>query len=125
MTFIYVFLPIVCTTYLLARKELHNYILLIASMIFYAWGEPNYLAIMLLTILVNYIGANYISRSKNDKHRKWLLAITILADLSFLFYFKYFNFVMGNINAVLHAQNKCDNADRYFILYFSGFVLCG
>ena len=106
MTFIYVFLPIVCTTYLLARKELHNYILLIASMIFYAWGEPNYLAIMLLTILVNYIGANYISRSKNDKHRKWLLAITILADLSFLFYFKYFNFVMGNINAVFHAQIK-------------------
>lgn len=109
MTFIYVFLPLVCTIYLLARKDLHNYILLIASMIFYAWGEPNYLAIMLLTILVNYVGANYISRSKNAVHRKALLGLTIIADLSFLFYFKYFNFVMENVNAVFQADIKFIN----------------
>jgi len=104
MTFVFMFLPIVCATYLLARKELQNYILLIASVIFYAWGEPRYLAIMFLTIIVNYVGANYISRSKNPMHRKLLLAITIIADLSFLFYFKYFNFVMDNINAAFNAN---------------------
>lgn len=104
MTFIYMFLPLVCAAYLLARKELQNYILLIASIIFYAWGEPSYLAIMILTIIVNYVGANYISRSHNSAHRKWLLAITVLADLSVLFYFKYFNFMVENINAVFHAD---------------------
>lgn len=104
MTFVFMFLPIVCATYLLARKELQNYILLIASILFYAWGEPRYLAIMILTILVNYIGANYISRSHNAMHRKLLLVATIVVDLSFLFYFKYFNFVMDNINQLFHTQ---------------------
>lgn len=104
MTFVFMFLPIVCATYLLARKELQNYILLIASILFYAWGEPRYLAIMILTILVNYIGANYISRSHNAMHRKLLLIATIVVDLSFLFYFKYFNFVMDNINQLFHTQ---------------------
>lgn len=104
MTFVYMFLPIVCTTYLLARKDLQNYILLLASILFYAWGEPRYLAIMLLTIIINYVGANYISRSHTFWHRKTLLVLTIIADLSFLFYFKYFNFVMENINAAFHTK---------------------
>ena len=98
MTFVYMFLPLVCLSYILVRRELKNYVLLVSSIIFYAWGEPRYLAIMLLTILVNYIGAYYISRSKKEKHRKFLLALTILLDLSFLFYFKYFNFFVENIN---------------------------
>lgn len=106
MTFVFMFLPIVCAVYLLARKDLQNYILLIASILFYAWGEPSYLAIMILTILINYIGANYISRSRKTKHRKLLLLATIVADLGFLFYFKYFNFVMDNINAVFNMDAK-------------------
>ena len=104
MTFIYMFLPLVCTAYLLARKDLQNYILLVASIIFYAWGEPSYLAIMIATVLVNYVGANYISRSRNSTHRKILLALTICADLSVLFYFKYFNFMAENINALFKAN---------------------
>ena len=104
ITFISVFLPIVCFLYLCVTKELKNYILLIASIIFYAWGEPRYLAIMLITILINYVGANYISRSNNNQHRKILLNITIIADLLFLFYFKYFNFVVDNINALINGN---------------------
>ncbi len=104
MTFVFMFLPIVSVVYLLARKDLQNYILLVASIIFYAWGEPRYLAIMILTILVNYVGANYISRSKDIFHRKLLLTATILVNLSFLFYFKYFNFVMENINQALKVN---------------------
>ena len=104
MTFVFMFLPIVCAIYLLVRPEIRNYILLAASMLFYAWGEPKYLAIMILTILVNYTGANYISRSRNLIHRKLLLVATILVDLSFLFYFKYFNFVLDNINHLFHTH---------------------
>ncbi len=97
MTFVYLFLPIVCAFYFLVRKDMHNYILLIASILFYAWGEPRYLAIMLLVILVNYIGANYINHYHN-LGRKICLLFTILANLSFLFYFKYFNFIIENMN---------------------------
>ena len=102
MTFVFMFLPIVCAIYLLVRPEIKNYVLLIASMLFYAWGEPRYLAIMILTIVINYFGAYFISRSNH--HKKYILAATIVANLSFLFYFKYFNFVMRNINDAFDAQ---------------------
>ncbi len=104
MTFIFLFLPIVCSIYLLARKELRNYILLVASVLFYAWGEPRYLAIMFLTIGVNYFGALWIERVQNTVRRKVILAGTILTNLGFLFYFKYFNFVMDNVNSVFETQ---------------------
>ena len=96
MSFIYLFLPLVCLSYFFVRKEFRNAILLVASIVFYAWGEPSYLAIMILTILINYIGALLI----NDypRYSKFLLSITIVLDLSFLFYFKYFNFFIDNIN---------------------------
>lgn len=103
-TFVFLFLPIVSATYFLARKEIRNNLLLLASLFFYAWGEPRYLLIMLITILINYIGANYISRSKNDRHRKIILVLSIIADLSCLFYFKYFNFFIENLNNITHLN---------------------
>ena len=102
ISFIYVFLPAVCFLYLITRKELHNPILLIASIIFYAWGEPRYLAIMLATIMVNYLGALLIE--KYPLKKKLTLTLTIAANLGFLIYFKYFNFILGNINALLHTN---------------------
>lgn len=98
MTFVFLFLPIVCLIYLLAKKELHNAILLAASILFYAWGEPRYLAIMILTILANYVGA--IALDKHKKYKKPILLATIAVDLSFLLYFKYFNFFIDNINSI-------------------------
>ena len=102
MTFIFVFLPIVLLLYLITKKELHNPILLTASIIFYAWGEPRYLAIMLLTIIINYLGALLIEKKSN--HKKQILIITILANLSFLIYFKYFNFIISNFNNIFDSN---------------------
>lgn len=102
MTFIYVFLPIVCITYLLVRKDMRNFVLLAASLIFYAWGEPNYLAIMILTIIANYFGA--ICLEKFPRHKKLVLFLTIAADLGFLIYFKYFNFILDNINHLFRTN---------------------
>ena len=48
MTFVFVFMPLVMSIYLLSKKEIRNYVLLAASIIFYAWGEPRYLAIMIM-----------------------------------------------------------------------------
>ena len=87
MTFIFLFMPIVCVVYLLAKKSLQNMLLLIASLLFYAWGGPNYLAIMLLNILINYTGALYIDRSVS--HKKTFLTLTVVVNLGILIYFKY------------------------------------
>ena len=86
--------------YFLSKKEIRNYVLLIASIIFYAWGEPRYLAIMIITILVNYAGAILLDKHYSSRQRLWIVSLTIVLDLSFLFYFKYFNFVVDNINGV-------------------------
>lgn len=102
MTFIYFFLPIVLLLYLITKKELHNPILLVASIIFYAWGEPKYLAIMLLTILLNFFGA--IAVDKYKTHKRLFLLLTILTNLGFLIYFKYFNFLIDNFNSLFHSH---------------------
>ncbi len=102
MTFIYVFLPIVVLLYLITKKEFHNPILLTASIIFYAWGEPKYLSIMLLTIIINYFGAICIEKYNNNK--KAVLILTLLGNLGFLVYFKYFSFILENINGIFHSH---------------------
>ncbi len=102
MTFIFLFMPIVCIIYLLARKNLQNIILLLASLLFYAWGGPNYLAIMLLTILINYIAALFLE--KTTKYKKLFLFLTICANLGILIYFKYCTFLIENINSLLQLD---------------------
>ena len=102
MTFIFMFLPTVIALYFLARSKYRNYILLLASILFYAWGEPKYVFIMLGTIFINWVGAILID--KHNTYRKPILIGTILADLAILFYFKYFNFIIENINSVAHAN---------------------
>ncbi len=102
MTFVFLFLPIVLLLYLVSKKELHNFILLCASIIFYAWSAPRYLAIIFLIILVNYFGALIID--KNQQKKKLYLIITISVNLCFLIYFKYFNFLIDNINSIFHQS---------------------
>lgn len=98
MIFIYFFMPIVCGIYLLAKPEIRNYLLLIASLLFYGWAEPGYLAIMILTIVINYAGA--LAIDKYQPHKRLILVVTIMLNLSFLFYFKYFNFVLENLKSL-------------------------
>ena len=106
MSFIYIFLPIVVLLYIVTKKEFHNPILLAASILFYAWGEPKYLAIMLLTIIINYFGAILIDKSQNKKP---VLILTIIANLSFLVYFKYFDFLINNFNYIFHSDIQLFN----------------
>ena len=101
-TFLFVFLPILCLVYFVARKSMHNTILLIASILFYAWGEPKYLAVLFITVILNYTGSIFLV--KYQKHKKIILMLTILANLGILFYFKYFNFVMDNINNIFSSD---------------------
>ena len=97
LVFLSIFLPVVTLLYFTVKQELRNYVLLIASLIFYAWGEPRYLAIMLVVILLNYIFAILV---ESGKYKKLFLSIAIIGNLSFLIYFKYFNFIIENLNKI-------------------------
>ena len=101
LNFLLIFLPIVLLLHSVLPFKYKNIVLLAASIIFYAWGEPRYLAIMIITILVNYAGAILLDKHYSSRQRLWIVSLTIVLDLSFLFYFKYFNFVVDNINGVL------------------------
>ena len=97
ITFLSVFFPSLVFIYFTVSKSFRNYILLVYSLIFYAWGEPRYLSVMLGIILINYFAAILIDKSKN---KKIILICDILLNLSVLVYFKYFNFIIYNINRI-------------------------
>lgn len=69
-------------------------------MIFYAWGEPVYILLLLASILVNYAFGIIMDQLKNDLARKLTLTICIIIDLGVLIFFKYINFIIDNINAI-------------------------
>lgn len=99
LTFLFIFLPIVLLLYYTVFAKsiaARNGLLLIASLIFYAWGEPRFILIMILSIVVNY-GFGIMIERFNDK-RKLLLVIDVIFNLSMLYIFKYLNFTVQNIN---------------------------
>ena len=104
MTFLFVFMPILMTIYFFVKKEIRNYVFLIASILFYSFADLRYLAIMIVTIAINYWGALLLDKFHTDKVRRWTLIIAVILDLSFLFYFKYFNFVIKNINNLIASD---------------------
>ena len=104
MTFIYVFLPIVLFFYFISQKNIKNAVLLIASIFFYIWGEPDYLYVMLSVILISYIGSISIDKCRLLFLRRTVLLLTVSADLGFLFYFKYFNFAVEAINDIFSTK---------------------
>lgn len=100
--FIFIFLPITLLGYYLMKNNYRNYLLLFASLIFFAWSQPNYLWVIILNITINYCGAFLIDRF--TKARKPLLAITVLTNLGILFYFKYFDFLIQSLNNIFSSN---------------------
>lgn len=102
ITFIYYFLPIVIGLYFIVPKVMRNYILLIASIVFYSWGEPVYVFLMIFSGVFNYFMAIDIARDKTKgKSGKFTLVFTIVVNLFILSFFKYFGFLMDSINSVI------------------------
>ena len=101
LIFLSIFLPLVTAIYIIVKKELKNFVLLVSSLIFYAWGEPRYLAIMLFIIILNYTFGILVETAKN---RKIYLFLAVIGNLSVLIYFKYFNFIIENLNNLLSSK---------------------
>ena len=104
ITFIYYFLPLLFLCYYLVPKKVRNLILLIFSLAFYFYGEPVYIYILILSILVNYIFAIFIDKALKKSFKKLFLILAIIFNLSFLIYFKYTNFLISNINNLFDSS---------------------
>lgn len=102
VTFLFLFLPIVVGVYYLLPRTFRNEFLLFASLLFYAFGEPRYLLVMIATILTNYFGTLLIC--KFNKFKKIFLIATILVDLGFLCYFKYIDFLIQSFNDIFKTN---------------------
>ena len=97
--FLFIFLPIVLLVYYIIPKKLiilKNIELLIASLIFYAWGENIYILLMLASILANYVFGLLLEKYSEKNKRVTVLVVSLVFNLGLLFFFKYINFFTGN-----------------------------
>ena len=109
ITFLYWFLPLVIALYFIIPRPggsllWRNLLLFFASIVFYAWGEPIYVLIMLAQTLVGWASGLLIDRWRGKKASRTLLIITVIVELSSLLFFKYTDFFIENLNSLFHSQ---------------------
>ena len=113
LIFIFLFLPIVLGVYFLLKKTVtRNAFLLAASLLFYAWGEPTYVWVMLVSIVANYFFAIWIE--DHQAFKRQILSLAVVFNLGLLAYFKYSNFFSSNLDHLLAlfnlpATNMCSS----------------
>ena len=105
ISFLYYFLPLVLIVYFIVPKKYKNLVLLLFSLLFYFYGEPKYILLMLFEILVAFIGAILIDKYKD----KSILILTLFIHIILLVIFKYTDFFISNINNIFNTNFKLLN----------------
>ena len=98
--FLYYFLPAVLLCYFLVSHQLKNGVLLLFSLVFYGWGEPKLVFLMIFTIAVFYLCGLAMGKAEQQRWKKFWLMVSVVVSLSLLCLFKYADFFIGSINAV-------------------------
>ena len=98
--FLYYFLPAVMAVYFLAPRTLKNTVLLLASLVFYGWGEPKYLILMSFSILLFYGCGLAIGYASSQKWKRFWMLVSVVISVALLGIFKYADFFVGSFNAV-------------------------
>lgn len=104
INFLYYFLPCVLLLYFISPKRIKNLILLISSLFFYWWGEPKYVLLMVLTILLGYGHGIFIDKFRGKTASKIFLVSSVSTSIMLLGFFKYADFFIKNTNAVLGSS---------------------
>ena len=100
--FLFLFLPLVLTVYLLLpRIGARNLWLLLVSLVFYAWGEVGFILLLLASTLVNYCLGLWVDRVSDSRQRKRAVAVAVIINLGLLAFFKYASFAVSTINSLL------------------------
>ena len=103
--FLFVFLPTILCAYYLSPRGFRNFILVIGSLFFYAWGEPVYIVLMLFIAVFDYTNGLLLDKYKARLMiRRLVLICSLTIDLGMLSFFKYYGFFIDNINAILNLQ---------------------
>ncbi len=105
LVFLYAFLPLTLLTFFIIKNQTYrNFILILASLLFYAWGEPVWVSLLLFTVLVDYYFGLKVEKYRGRWQSKAALISAITANLAVLAFFKYASFFAENINLLLHTQ---------------------
>ena len=96
--FLYYFLPLVLLVYLIAPKKLKNTVLFVSSLVFYGWGEPIYVFLMIATVALGYVFGLLIEKYREKPISKLFLVLSVVFPLLSLGYFKYADFFISNFN---------------------------
>ncbi|HYQ56087.1 MAG TPA: MBOAT family O-acyltransferase [Draconibacterium sp.] len=99
--FLCIFLPLVLIVYHAVGHKFRNYALLVSSLVFYAWGAPKFVFLLLASLTINFYVVRQIQR--DAKRRQWYLWISVFMNIGLLAYFKYANFFIENFNALLQS----------------------
>ena len=97
--FLYCFLPLVVLVYFLVPRSLKNAVLLLFSLVFYAWGEPKYVFLMIATIALFYLCGLAIGKAESQRWKKIWLTVSVVVSIGLLAVFKYADFLVENFNA--------------------------
>lgn len=109
LEFLFLFLPIVLLVYAIIKPKYANAWLLLTSIFFYYKGAKEYLKLLLLVIILAYLAGIIIGNMRNEKAKKWLMRGTVLTMLVIMGYYKYWDFMIENINMVLHTEYSIRN----------------
>ena len=104
--FLLIFLPVVAGVYFLCPRKARNTVLLLFSLVFYGWGEPKYILIMLFSTVFDYTNARLIGHYQDagrDRAAKTVLVVDVVGNLGILGFFKYTDFAIENLNSLLSA----------------------
>ncbi len=102
--FLFVFLPCFLASYFLSPKHWRNDVALLWSLLFYAWGAPRFVFALVFSSSLDYVIGALIYRCRGRKAaQSWLLAFSVVANISLLFYFKYANFFVSQLNELLNS----------------------
>lgn len=101
--FLCFFLPLFLLTYFLIDKKYKNGLLLLASIYFYAWGAPRFIFVIIGTTILDFFFVKMLEQSREKRVRIFFLVISVCMNLGLLIYFKYSNFFVDNVNAVLRG----------------------
>ena len=105
LTFLFAYLPLTLAVYFLAPLRWRNLVLLLVSLFFYGWGEPVYIVIMLLSILIDYTHGLLVEKYRdNDKKARWFVGQSVVFNLLLLGFFKYWDFLAANLSMLPGVQ---------------------
>ena len=109
LTFLFAFFPITAALYFLIPNRLwRNAVLLVASLLFYAWGEPVYVLLLLLATLESWLGGLLLARQRGARARRWVLGVTTALLIGNLAVFKYLGFVCQTLAPLIPALGNVE-----------------